>query len=144
MEKHDRNFAVVAAAGAGKTRAIVERIVALAHRDLEAVNQLVVVTYTNTAAREFKRRVTAAVLERSKASRAQSVLASLDRAFFGTIHSFCLGLLSDHQLELGFPSRLQTITPAEGRRLWEDFLNGPEADELIRSHPLTKMLLRFC
>jgi ATP-dependent exoDNAse (exonuclease V) beta subunit len=144
VEKHDRNFAVVAAAGAGKTRSIVERIVAIAHRDLDAVSQLVVVTYTNTAAREFKRRVTATVLERSKASRATSVLARLDRAFFGTIHSFCLGLLSDHQLELGFPSRLQTITPAEGRRLWEDFLNDPEADQLIRSHPLTKKLLRFC
>lgn len=144
VERHDRNFAVVAAAGAGKTRAIVDRIVAIADRDLEAVGNLVVVTYTNTAAREFKRRVTATVLERSRASRAPSVLASLDRAFFGTIHSFCLGLLSDHQLELGFPSRLQTITPVEGRRLWEDFLNRPEADQLIRSHPLTIKLLRFC
>jgi len=147
VETHDRNFAVVAAAGAGKTRAIVERIVAIAHRDLDAVSKLVVVTYTNTAAREFKRRVTTTVLEsleRSKPSRAPSVLASLDRAFFGTIHSFCLGLLSDHQLELGFPSRLETITPAQGRRLWEDFLNGPEAEQLIRSHPLTKKLLRFC
>lgn len=144
VEKHDQNFAVVAAAGAGKTRAIVERIVAIAYRDLEAVSKLVVVTYTNTAAREFKRRVTATVLERSRALRASTVLNSLDRAFFGTIHSFCLGLLSDHQLELGFPSRLQTITPAQGRRLWEDFLNGPETEQLIRTHPLTKKLLRFC
>ncbi|MBV9491842.1 MAG: UvrD-helicase domain-containing protein [Verrucomicrobia bacterium] len=143
-EKHDQNFAVVAAAGAGKTRSVVERIVALAQRDKEAVGRLVVVTYTKSAAREFKRRVTAKVLEKSKASQAPGLLAALDRAFFGTIHSFCLGLLSDHQVELGFPSRLQTITAAEGRRLWEDFLNEPDTDEFIRSHPLTARLLRFC
>ncbi|HEY0790192.1 MAG TPA: UvrD-helicase domain-containing protein [Chthoniobacterales bacterium] len=140
---HDRNFSVVAAAGAGKTRAVVERIVEVARRDLDAVSRVVVVTYTNNAAREFKRRVTAAILGNQKTAEAPRILAALDRAFFGTIHSFCLSLLGDHQIELGLPSRLQTITKPEGYRLWEAFLNHPEVDDLIRRHPLTPKLLRF-
>ena len=52
----NQNFCVVAGAGSGKTTAIVERICRLAMSDRNALRRLVVVTYTKSAAIEFKSR----------------------------------------------------------------------------------------
>jgi len=116
----DRNFSVVAPAGAGKTRAIVERIVALAQRDqmrgTRDLARLVVVTYTNKAAEEMQQRARSALVERRVDF---SELALFNRAFFGTIHSFCLQILQQHAHLLGLPSQLNAL-PAEDA-LWAEF-----------------------
>ena len=132
----DRNFSVIAPAGAGKTRALVDRIVALAERDQRTgtrrLAQLVVVTYTNKAAEEMQQRARSAMVARHLDF---SVLALFNRAFFGTIHSFCLRLLQENAHLLGLPSRLNVLQPEDA--LWNDFvrhassaprfLDGPEA-----------------
>ncbi|HEX8281261.1 MAG TPA: UvrD-helicase domain-containing protein, partial [Chthoniobacterales bacterium] len=61
----DHNFSVVASAGSGKTRAITERIVAIAgsERWRELLPQLVVVTFTNRAADEMQQRTRQRILE---------------------------------------------------------------------------------
>src|SRR5215213_9197580 len=89
----ERNFSVVAAAGSGKTRALTDRIVAIAQSShaLEWLPQLVVVTYTNRAANEMQQRARAEML---KAKVRISVLSAFNQAFFGTIHSFCVKLLN--------------------------------------------------
>src|SRR5450432_1044079 len=91
----DCNFSVVASAGSGKTRAITERIVALARheRACDWLPTLIVVTYTNRAAAEMQQRARQSILE---ADVSPSVLAAFDRAFFGTIHSLCMKLLRQH------------------------------------------------
>ena len=95
----DRNFSVLAAAGSGKTRAITDRIVELAHRPsaLERLPQLVVVTYTNRAADEMQQRTRRRILE---AGLSLEVIDAFNRAFFGTIHSFCVRLLATCHLPL--------------------------------------------
>ena len=91
-----QNFSVIAAAGTGKTRAIVDRIVTIAlEGEPDALQRLVVVTYTKSAANEFRQRVRAALLARLKIEASMAILQRLDRAFFGTIHSFCVRLLRD-------------------------------------------------
>lgn len=117
----DRNFSVVAPAGAGKTHAIVDRIVSLAIRDQQRgtrdLARLVVVTYTNKAAEEMQQRARAALVEQRVDF---SVLALFNRTFFGTIHSFCLQLLRQYAHLLGLPSRLDVLEPETA--LWPEFV----------------------
>ena len=115
----DRNFSVIASAGSGKTRAITDRIVKLARSGeaLERLPQLVVVTYTNRAADEMQQRTRQSILE----SRLPlEIIEAFNRAFFGTIHSFCVKLLAIHGHHLGLPADLELITDDE--ELWNQFV----------------------
>ena len=116
----ERNFSVIAAAGAGKTTAITDRIVGIAddpRRACEWFPRLVVVTFTNRAADEMQQRARQHIFEKNVSP---NVLAAFNRAFFGTIHSFCMKLLAAHGHHLGLPPRLELITDDE--ELWNDFV----------------------
>ena len=103
----DRNFSVIAGAGAGKTSAIVERIVTIALKEgADLLPRLVVVTYTNNAASEFKRRIRSILLDRMRRESARKILEKLELTFFGTIHSFCMKLIREHQAYLRLPDQL--------------------------------------
>lgn len=117
-----RNFSVIAAAGAGKTTAITERIVQIAQKKPEWLPRLVVVTFTNRAADEMQQRSRQRIFE---AGVPLDVLAAFNRAFFGTIHSFCTKLLSAHGHHLGLPSRLDLISDDE--QLWNDFVQRTDS-----------------
>src|SRR5213594_1960315 len=114
----DTNFSVVAAAGSGKTRAITDRIVQIAkdrHAE-EWLPQLVVVAFTNRAADEMQQRARAEVLQ---AGVSLEVLAAFNRAFFGTIHAFCMRLLETYGHYLGLPPTFDVITDDD--EVWNEF-----------------------
>ena len=115
----ERNFSVVASAGSGKTRAITDRIIALATspRALELLPALVVVTFTNRAADEMQQRARQRILDEGVSL---EVLAAFNRAFFGTIHSFCVKLLRQHGHHLGLPGALDLLTNDDA--LWMEFV----------------------
>jgi hypothetical protein len=115
----DRNFSVVASAGSGKTRAITDRIIAIARsrRACELLPTLVVVTFTNRAADEMQQRARQCILE---AAVPLEVLTAFSRAFFGTIHSFCLRLLHQHGHHLGLTGESTLLT--EDDALWQEFV----------------------
>jgi ATP-dependent exoDNAse (exonuclease V) beta subunit len=142
----DKNFSVVAAAGAGKTTAITDRIVQIA-QDRQRANdwlpRLVVVTFTNRAADEMQQRARQRIFEefaKRKGGISANVLATFNRAFFGTIHSFCLKLLAAHGHHLGLPSRLELIT--EDADLWNDFVQQTQSIGHSLSTENRKALLR--
>src|SRR5437870_4825969 len=118
----NRNFSVVASAGSGKTRAITDRVVEIARsrQALEWLPQLVVVTYTNRAADEMQQRARRQILEDPKLSKNPDVIEAFNRAFFGTIHSFCMKLLAAHGHDLGLPRNLELI--ADEADLWNQFV----------------------
>jgi ATP-dependent exoDNAse (exonuclease V) beta subunit len=118
----NQNFSVVAAAGSGKTRAITNRVVQIARSSLalEWLPQLVVVTYTNRAADEMQQRARRQILEDPKLSKSPEVIDAFNRAFFGTIHSFCMKLLATHGHHLGLPQNLELIT--DDADLWNQFV----------------------
>lgn len=115
----EHNFSVVASAGSGKTRAITERIaqIALSPKAIEWLPNLVVVTYTNRAANEMQQRARQRILEERVTV---PVIAAFNRAFFGTIHSFCVKLLGGHGHFLGLPPQMELIDDDE--ELWNDFV----------------------
>jgi ATP-dependent exoDNAse (exonuclease V) beta subunit len=116
------NFSVVASAGSGKTRAITDRVaeIARSHQALEWLPELVVVTYTNRAADEMQQRARQQILNDAKLSKKPEVIEAFNRAFFGTIHSFCMKLLATHGHHLGLPRNLELI--ADDADLWNEFV----------------------
>ncbi len=96
------NLLVSAAAGAGKTSVLVERIVALVTGEKPVdIDHLLVVTFTEAAATEMRERIAAALRRRVEeagetdpeaAGRLRLQLALLGRASISTIHSFCLSV----------------------------------------------------
>jgi ATP-dependent helicase/nuclease subunit A len=140
----DRNFCVIAGAGSGKTTAIVERVRELAVRDLNALRRLVVVTYTNSAAIEFKSRAKQLLLDTVAEADALIYLRAIEQAYFGTIHGFCLNLIREFRSRLWLPDDFRVPTESERDLLWEAFVtDSPELDQLIQ-HPAGRSLLRVC
>jgi len=136
----DRNFSVVASAGSGKTTAITQRVLSIARSPnaAETLPRLVVVTFTNRAADEMQQRTRQALLEENLRPEVQT---AFNRAFFGTIHSFCMKLLTDFGHYLGLPAPLELVT--EDDDLWQEFAQnqtriGRSLDDKDRA-----MLLRF-
>lgn len=95
----DTNLLVAAAAGAGKTAVLVERIILLITDPVRPVDvdQLLIVTFTNAAAAEMRERIAGALSKALKENphsrRLAKQLAMLNRASITTLHSFCLDLL---------------------------------------------------
>jgi ATP-dependent helicase/nuclease subunit A len=115
----DRNFSVVASAGSGKTTAITQRVLSIARLPdaAEILPHLVVVTFTNRAADEMQQRTRQLLLEEKLKPEVQT---AFNRAFFGTIHSFCMKLLTDFGHYLGLPAPLELVN--DDGELWQEFV----------------------
>ena len=110
---HGETLFVDAGAGTGKTRQLVERVVALVAAGwLASIASLAAITFTENAAAELRRRIREALedaadpaspwpdAERGRCARA---LAGLDDAAITTLHGFAARLLTDWPLEAGLP-----------------------------------------
>ena len=115
----DRNFSVIASAGSGKTTAITQRILAIARSKNAAdrLPRLVVVTFANRAADEMQQRTRQLLLQEKLATGIQT---AFNRAFFGTIHSFCMKLLTEFGHYLGLPAPLELVE--DDAELWQEFV----------------------
>jgi len=136
----DRNFSVVASAGSGKTTAITQRILSIAHSPnaTEILPRLVVVTFTNRAADEMQQRTRQALLEENLR---QEIQSAFNRAFFGTIHSFCMKLLTDFGHYLGLPAPLELVE--DDNELWQEFAQNQTHIGYSLGDSDRAMLLRF-
>lgn len=112
----DECLLVEAGAGSGKTTALVGRILALVARGTP-VEQVAAVTFTRKAAAELRERLQErleeALRERTVSdevlARYDRARRDLDRAFLGTIHSFCARLLRERPLEAGLDPAFQEL-----------------------------------
>ena len=100
---------VEAAAGTGKTTALVGRMVATIVAGHAQLDQIVALTFTEAAAGELKLRLRTE-LERARqapdcapavADRLREALPQLEAARIGTIHAFCAELLRERPVEAG-------------------------------------------
>ena len=103
----DVTLVIEAAAGTGKTTALVNRIVSVIGSGRGELARIVAVTFTEKAAGELKLRLRAEIerarqsTEPSSEARARFDLAlkQLEEARIGTIHSFCADLLRERPVE---------------------------------------------
>ena len=104
------SLAVSAGAGSGKTTSLVGRVAALVGTPGVQMSELVVITFTEKAAREVSHRLRQTLGE----------AALLDEAFIGTIHGFCQSLLRRFPIEAGLPPKFTTA---------DELTSGAMADE---------------
>ncbi len=123
----DTTLVVEAAAGTGKTTALVNRIVAALARGRAELGRIVAVTFTEKAAGELKLRLRAEIEHargdplRDPAERARlsSALAQLEEARIGTIHSFCADLLRERPVEAGVDPMFEVAADDVAGELFE-------------------------
>jgi DNA helicase-2/ATP-dependent DNA helicase PcrA len=108
---------VVAGAGTGKTKTMVERFAHLVDpaQGLDPL-RILVVTFTKKAAGELADRISNALLTRGLVHDR----ADLDAAWIGTFHGLCIRLLREDCYEIGFDRDLKVIDPLEERLLVQE------------------------
>src|SRR5262245_11940399 len=97
----DTTFVVEAAAGTGKTTALVRRIVGILSAGAARLEEIVAVTFTERAAGELQLRLREELQARAAhdaeaAPRLRVALDEADRARVSTIHGLCTDLLRRH------------------------------------------------
>ncbi len=129
------NVLVMAGAGTGKTHTLVERCLhcLCAEQPPASLEEILVVTFTEAAAAEMRRRLREQLEEKLRAApdepRWAEQIALFDTAHIGTLHSFCLKLVREHFHELGLDPQLAVLDAGEARLLADETLN-----EELRAH----------
>ena len=122
----DRNMMIEAAAGTGKTTALIDRIVQTIVQGVARVPAIAVLTFTEKAAGELKLRLRSE-LERARANasidalprieRIEQALVELEEARVSTIHTFCADLLRERPVEAGVDPAFQVLSEGDASRL---------------------------
>src|SRR5947209_18892088 len=133
------NVLVIAGAGTGKTRTLVERCLSclLDEKHPASLDEILMVTFTEAAAAEMRQRIRDRLEQEleSKAnrqpgdSRWQEQLALFEMAHIGTLHSFCLQLVRQHFYELELDPQLSVMAEEEAGLLAEETL-----EEMLQRH----------
>ena len=121
---------VSAAAGSGKTRVLVERVVGLITDPVSPVeaDSLLIMTFTNAAAAKLRADITTRLAEEVRANpgdmrlRRQQLL--LQRAAIGTVDAFCLHFVQQHFAALDVPPDFTTAEEAELARIEQETLSA--------------------
>ena len=135
----NNNYSVLATAGSGKTLAIVDRVTNYILNKIDQKNSfLVIVTYTEKAATEMKKRVIKNLLYKG------TNLLNLNDIFFGTIHSFCLKLIDQYKNDINIFSNFTILENKEKELfLWNDFTTNNTQFFNIIKKPIYKNLFKF-
>ena len=101
IETRDKNIIVSAAAGSGKTRVLVDRVVSLMIEKKIPIKNMIIVTFTNKASVEMKDRIReklSELLDNKNIDRyfVKKQIKSINDAFIKTLHSFCADMLREN------------------------------------------------
>lgn len=135
IEARGSNILVAAAAGSGKTAVLVERII---RRICDAthpvsVDKLLVLTFTEAAASEMKRKITKAIYEKlqkepeNRHLREQNLL--VHSAHISTIHAFCKTMIQNNIHATEIPTDFSLIDPTEN-----EILRNQALDAVLESY----------
>ncbi len=100
---------ILAGAGSGKTRVLVERTKHLMRKELATPDRICVLTFTNKAARELK--------ERLSDPKAKKIWA-------GTFHSFGLQILKKYHEQVDLPKHFSILSPGDSKAILKELLQN--------------------
>src|SRR6516225_9305012 len=124
------SFFVEAAAGTGKTSALVDRIVGLVRTGGSTLDRVVAVTFTEKAAGEMKLRLRSEIEEArareatEERDRLERALEHLELARIGTIHAFCGDLLHERPVEAGIDPLFEVASEEAAGALADEAFDG--------------------
>jgi ATP-dependent helicase/nuclease subunit A len=122
---------VEAAAGTGKTTALVGRVIAVLRAGATSLDRIAAVTFTEKAAGEMKLRLRGGI-ERARGeaedaeerARLDSALAHLEVARIGTIHALCADLLRERPVEARVDPLFEVAAEDEAEQLFDHAFEG--------------------
>ncbi len=150
----DRNLVVVAGAGSGKTRVLVERYLRLldTHPEWE-LNQIVAITFTQKAAQEMRDRVRGAILARLEAAQAERDgaraaiwsrrLSAMDSARIDTIHALCTAILRQNAAEAGIDPTFEVLDEIGAQILLETVMDDLLTALAVDGDPATEVFTQY-
>ncbi len=129
----DKTILVEAGAGSGKTKSLVDRMLALLREGKCSVETLAAVTFTRKAAAELRGRFQTELeesIQKEKSSevrnRLLSALQNLEQCYIGTIHSFCARILRERPIEIALDPEFEELEEIEDvifrEKSWFDYL----------------------
>jgi ATP-dependent exoDNAse (exonuclease V) beta subunit len=123
LAEYGTTFFVEAAAGTGKTTALVGRIVGLIRTGAGTLDRIVAVTFTEKAAGEMKLRLRSEI-EKARSSAAREERDRLDRSLealelarVGTIHAFCGDILHERPIEANIDPLVEVASKDEAEAI---------------------------
>ncbi len=142
------NLLVAAAAGAGKTSVLVERIISRVTGQAHPVDvdRLLVVTFTNAAAAEMRDRIGRAlnseINRRPGSVYLRRQLALLNHACICTMHSFCLDLMRQHFYRIDLDPSFRVADETEAALVQLEALEGllEQRYAAAANHPFTSLV----
>jgi ATP-dependent exoDNAse (exonuclease V) beta subunit len=146
----DVNLLVEAAAGTGKTTALVGRVVAALASGHALLDRVVAVTFTEAAAGELKLRLRTAI-EKARLDerrpieervRLRLALPKLEEARVSTIHGFCADLLREHPVEAGVDPYFEVAAEDTAASLFERAFDRWFEAQLAAPGPAVRRILR--
>lgn len=101
IETRGKNIIVSAAAGSGKTRVLVDRVISLMVEEKIPIKNMIIVTFTNKASVEMKDRIREKLNDLLKEEKSDKIfiknqIKSINDAFIKTLHSFCADMLREN------------------------------------------------
>ena len=148
LEHLDQNMVVEAGAGTGKTRSLVDRVVALIKTGRAQLGGIAAITFTEAAAAELRTRIAESLevaaanedLPPSQRTQCKRALEELDQASIQTLHSFAGSLLGERPLAAGLPPGFTIRDEVEAEIAFENHwaewldatLDDPEAQQSLR------------
>ena len=140
VETIDKNVAVNAGAGSGKTKVLVERYLYILDKGKlrvgNEIESIVAITFTKKASQEMKERIREDLRGRfSEGKKWRRIYRDLEKANISTIHSFCSKILRENPIEANIDPQFNVMEDYEANNLLYEvtkkvLLEGIEKEEV--------------
>ena len=111
VENEGGPLLVSAAAGSGKTKVLIDRLLRKICNDGANIDEFLIITYTNAAAAELRAKITAALSERlAEEPENRHLQRQLTRIYLtqiSTVHAFCAAILRRYAHERDLPAEFR-------------------------------------
>ncbi|MBQ6395030.1 MAG: UvrD-helicase domain-containing protein, partial [Atopobiaceae bacterium] len=147
--RFDKRLFVSAGAGSGKTFSLTQRVIRALEegsapdggRIMDSIDEALIITFTEKAAKEIKERIRAELMRRGHAEQALGV----DGAWISTIHGMCSRLLRQHAFTVGIDPDFHVLEENVVRELRSFAISNAiresstssYLDQLIRMYPVS-------
>ena len=141
IDKDNSNIIVSAGAGSGKTAVLTARVIRKLKDGID-INKLLVLTFTNEAAKEMKNRIRKAI---KKEENLKQQLDYIDSAYITTFDSFALSIVKKYHYVLGVDKNISIIDSSIIEMKKEEILNSIFDDLYKKEDPnFLKLIGDFC